>query len=409
MNSCLPSLERSTNILPVKNHIILISKKFHDESGISIKVPDNHHDNMVAAINNQSGETITYGCGKGVDYHIGAFGECIEHLHLWLTAQRIESVHVPVKLSMLYDDDIFIRHSINYLSKEDSCYAIPFIEMGEGQIRYIPTELVNVFYTPVKNRGNNDDYTKFLRRYASSSGTAFGFSREDAILHAMLEIIERHEISNLFLSIIGFHSSDKPYTCISNYSFSNEINEVSIRVASNTITKKVESLILETEFGAFFSFTIAEVKTSREIKRIWGAGCSLYRDLAIYRSVAECEQMMLSEHKEYFDKIKPLSQKYHVFRKIANLDLSNITISHNDLEKNENHKPMKIDEQIDFLNSKIKSSKRAVLYYEHEALLLNYNVVTVYISQMEKFFGISHSLPVLPISHIKNHEDNLGN
>ncbi|WP_222931237.1 hypothetical protein, partial [Klebsiella pneumoniae] len=85
-----------------------------------------------------------------------------------------------------------------------------------------------------------------------------------------------------------------PYTCISNYSFSNEINEVSIRVASNTITKKVESLILETEFGAFFSFTIAEVKTSREIKRIWGAGCSLYRDLAIYRSVAECEQMMLS-------------------------------------------------------------------------------------------------------------------
>jgi len=45
--------------------------------------------------------------------------------------------------------------------------------------------------------------TLFLRKYASNSGTAFGLTEHEALLHSLLEVLERHCTSLLYLGILG--------------------------------------------------------------------------------------------------------------------------------------------------------------------------------------------------------------
>ncbi|MCU4548973.1 YcaO-like family protein [Acinetobacter pittii] len=398
----LPYLERSIPTSQAEHKISPIADALDSSLRIHIREPQGLGRSVFEAICS-NGEQITYGCGKGSDSRIGAFGECLEHLHIWLSAQHGSGMNLPVPVEEIYTSDAFMGVGSRFMSANESVLATPFVRFGSRSTEHIfvPSALVNVFLQIDERPVSQSDV--FFRRYASSSGTAFGFSFQDAMLHASLEIIERDEISKLFISLVGLEDEQLSYELISNYSFNAEVEEAVERLRQKLRGVGLITCLRKTSYGAYFSFSKMTFQHEGQEYVVWGAGCSLYRDLAIYRSVTECEQMADGDLGAFSERLRLFTQKYSRLRCIYDLNLSKLQLTPVTLEKELSVKKT-TDSQLELLSQSINSSGREILFCAYEPIVPSYSVVTAYITDTEKFFNVKHGLPALPISHLRKYD-----
>lgn len=394
----LSDLERSVNRISYVELKERIIREFIDKRGITLcQEPLGNMGYSCFVAKDTSGDIISSGFGKGTDWEIGSFGECIEHLHLSDIAKNPEHYEVLIDSFELLQNDIFFQVG-NFLNKNGNpIKAIPHQVFRGKETIYVPSAMFGL-------RRFNDttilqDDELFYSRYSSSNGTAFGFSINDALLHALLEVIERHEISKVFLNIIEGEPFEKSFVLVDEYLFNPSIEAIAEKILNMGALKPVESLIIKNEFGVYFTFSYTRGIRQGKNCLIWGAGCSLFRDLSLYRSVAECEQSLQVDYPREDDKIDQLSEIYPSFYKLGDFGKLPNAVTKKKLSAviPEN---LSIEEQLEIINNKILASGRTALFYKHKALSELYSVVSVYITNTEKFFGIIFANPVLPISHL---------
>jgi ribosomal protein S12 methylthiotransferase accessory factor len=394
----LPSHERSFTARRAIEVAQALSSKFKDERGINLKKTE-----MVVAGRfcvtaiDASGDVVVAGFGKGVHSDIGAFGECVEHLHLTDIALNPEYYEVEVDPGKIWVDDIFFRVGQSLACGGARVRAIPHKILGRDEVTYVPSLMFGLRRSGEETCFNDRDL--FYSRYSSSNGSAFGLSFHDALLHAMLEVIERHEISLLFLELIGQASVQCTYDLIGEYNFNPEIRVLADEIAGVGVSQALSTLVKKNEFGTYFAFSYVRHGFGGKDRLIWGAGCSHFRDLAIYRSVAECQQSLGIDLPKEDDQVGLLAKKYPAFRAIENFDIKALNWRTARLSP-ETIVPITTIDQVNKLNQAINALGRYVLFFEHEAIDSSYNVVTVYITNTEKFFGIMFANPVVPISHL---------
>ena len=134
----------------------------------------------------------------------------------------------------------------------------------------------------------------------------------------------------------------------------------------------------------------------------FGAGCSLLLDLAIYRSVGECLQMLdnyLEDNAESDRKFLAFTEKFPRFRAIAHLNTSNL-FEEQDYANHADQYEIPVKDQIALITRAMhRSGFYPTKYVAHRAF--GFFLVCSYTPNLERFYNITKSMPVLPTSYIK--------
>lgn len=390
----LPSLERSVPLDRALAAMGAIRHLFHRERNVSLDrvemvVPGRH----CVVARDASGEIVTSGFGKGAHVEIGAFGECVEHFHLAEAAGRGHSPAIAVSPGELATDDIFIRAGDRLNAARAQVRAVPHRVLGGESVAYVPATMFGL--RSISDEGRAPPHELFYSRYSSSNGSAFGLCLQDALLHALLEIVERHEISLLFIDLLQQSPPSQTYDLVEDFSFCPEAQQIAARLAADAGAPG--SLVKKTEFGAFFAFSFVAVRKGGSAKAVWGAGCSMSRDLAIYRSLAECEQSMGIDLPKLDDRIAEMAARWPAFANVERLRIEALSFNRASYRRSA---PVESGPagQLAALHAGIAATGRRVCYFEHAALDPSYSVVTAFVPNTEKFFGIIFANPVLPMA-----------
>ena len=139
--------------------------------------------------------TKAQGAGKGKFAEIGALAECLEH-HVY------ENYSSPfskdLKISKLCEQDYLrndptIQLVESYKGQSLSCSPWGY----NGETIWIPDALVQTDIVTTTSAPET-----ILSRYSTNSGVSYGSTFRESILHGVLEVIERHFVSEIFYSVI---------------------------------------------------------------------------------------------------------------------------------------------------------------------------------------------------------------
>lgn len=248
--------------------------------------PSNTSDLIATAtLIDESGKTLSEGAGKGLSCRVGALAECIEHLYATsdITQQTrlIKSRKIALQKFTIVDEVI-----ANLPDKDISLPCLPFFEISEGSEVQVPAALISTNRKVLETTMNCPD-TNFLARYSTNSGTAFGCSFNEAILHGLNEVVERHTLSCLFMSACKQSLRQHTYTPSPAL-----MSLVRLELCDASIdTSWMNILLIESATGVFFSAALPKEEKSQFILCPVGSGCSISPVTAVTRAITELMQV----------------------------------------------------------------------------------------------------------------------
>ncbi|MHC8353996.1 YcaO-like family protein [Pseudomonas sp. LB3P81] len=162
-----------------------------------------------AELFDKNNNLVESGAGKGPDSLIGALAESIEHFSIFNTHANDVSKHRCDSIAAqkaAERDGIFT--SLPGAEESIECFKLTTLCKKESLL--VPCVLL----CPITEKNKYSDQSlamQFLARYSSNSGTAFGCTEAEALLHGTHEIIERHILSLFFMSVCGIGPKMKLY------------------------------------------------------------------------------------------------------------------------------------------------------------------------------------------------------
>lgn len=164
-----------------------------------------------------TGEIVASGIGKGESEQCraSAFFEALEHFWVERGLQvpflRPESIRVARIEDLLAQPPLRQEHVLARFAREFPGARVrvaKFAEWGSGAALWYPIFLKNPYFSLMRD-DPPDDHARFeaYGRYSSNNGTASGATEEDALLHALLETIERDALS---LALLEWFASASP-------------------------------------------------------------------------------------------------------------------------------------------------------------------------------------------------------
>lgn len=158
---------------------------------------------VIANLKDES-ERTSGGIGKGVGLQsiCSALGEALEHFIHKYEPTEFETIDI----SEMFEDDWFSFGSPNFTQitkeKEGRLTVDLFSNMLAGSVLKYPHFLSNPQFKATDD-GEKQYLERFdLMRYSCNTGTAFGLVKQEAQLHALLELIERDSISIFLIETI---------------------------------------------------------------------------------------------------------------------------------------------------------------------------------------------------------------
>ena len=143
-----------------------------------------------------------FGSGKGPHHRLGAIAEALEHkfsqTQRLRECEKFEAERLSVVATKLADPLLLAVSSFG--KQEVFCTTMRCSETGEDFS--VPIQLINP--DAVQLEYESPDVVQFLGRYSTNSGTALGLSEEEAFIHSVNELFERH-----FLSLLFHHKGKK--------------------------------------------------------------------------------------------------------------------------------------------------------------------------------------------------------
>ena len=222
---------------------------------------------------------VESGAGKGQNSLVGALAESLEHFSTFKPSSK--------DLSMQRCD--FITHQgaaqfdgfIKMLpSKGASIEALELSTLDKQKFLFVPRLLLCPKMESNLKQGENE---KFLARYSSNSGIAFGCTKAEALLHGTHEVIERHILSLFFMAVCGIGPSIKLYAP-SKALLSNALHDNQGALAK---AEKLQIVIIKDYFNVYFSIAFPTSGAGDLHLSAVGSGSSLSVLTAVQRAVTE--------------------------------------------------------------------------------------------------------------------------
>jgi ribosomal protein S12 methylthiotransferase accessory factor len=342
-------------------------------------------------LRNSRGVDISQGAGKGRNCLVGAIAESLEHFVLdhhssrGLVSARVDEVRNQRILNL---DGLLAN-------LPDTNALIDCFEMADMQDRAVAI-LPAVLQLPHRNVAERTaalPEASYLTRYSSNSGAAFGCSKDEAILHGLNELLERHTLSKILMSLCGQHErlllqSPSPGVLDEVFSADNQLRALS---------ENMKLLVTKTIFGVYFCMAIPKKPDGRYPICPTGSGCSVSPHVAIERAVTELLQTLT-----LFNQTEKVNDQkaYELMRRSLKLrPLISLEILRNwDLTSNRYDPPRRVSvrDQIDYVLEKIFATGRRVF---HRTLFQFSNgcvVTQLYIPGLERFNLVRAGIPVVP-------------
>ncbi|KAB0495143.1 YcaO-like family protein [Pseudomonas vancouverensis] len=225
---------------------------------------------------------IESGAGKGPDSLIGALAESIEHFSTFqLNENDLSTQHCDfITTQKAAEHDGFLR-SLPYENKPTiECLKLTTFD-GMEEL-FIPAILL---CPRMANESLNKatEGTRFLSRYSSNSGIAFGCTKAEALLHGTHEIIERHLLSRFFMAVCEIGPAIQLYTP-SKMLLAKALQDNPYAL---TQAEKLQIIIIKDIMNVYFSVALPKAGAGNFHISPIGSGCSLDIYIAIQRAVTE--------------------------------------------------------------------------------------------------------------------------
>lgn len=292
-------------------------------------------------------------CGKGLtvkNAFLSAFYEMIERV----SAERFLG---QSNLSKSSARDSHLKEKYKNIPTEKICYGENILDRS---ILMIPQDVVK--FPPESEIEFN-----------GTIGLASGVSYEDAVIHAIYEVLEHDSIS-LFLK------TGLPCYQIEIDDSYKEIFE--IKKAAEAKGIKCTVRLLTSPFDIFPVLITYENMPGFENYKVAGIGCSLDPVIATRRALTECEQSAALWHEKYMEKDMEESEIYHPSFDIDFLysyDFKTIKLSDIPAIKTEN--------ELEYLKKELSTQVREIIVVDISRVELQTNCVKVIIPDLEFNLG----------------------
>ncbi|MDO7899637.1 YcaO-like family protein [Pseudomonas citrulli] len=340
-----------------------------------------HNDNLVES-----------GAGKGLDSLIGALAEGIEHFSTFQPPEEETTWDHSDNISTqkaVAEDGFFT--SLPPSEKPIECFKLTSLDKKE--ILFVPRTLLCP--NPSTNTDKGDSSTlSFLSRYSSNSGIAFGCTKNEALLHGALEVIERHILSLFFMTVCGLGPTIKLYTpstalierALLNYP------------GAPTSVSGLRIIIIKDVLSVYFAVAFPKAGPGAHHLSPIGSGCSLNIDTAIQRAVTEQLQSedLYGPTEEFLDRktLDLLSESRQLKNLIDFAPVRSAILSVLDCPLHEHIET--VPSQLDTLHKSLENEGRKIFYRTVTRFSCNSIVTQTYIPGLERFNIIRNGRLVVP-------------
>ncbi|MCW1244143.1 YcaO-like family protein [Pseudomonas sp. SAICEU22] len=335
---------------------------------------------------------VESGAGKGPDSLIGALAESIEHFSTFqpLTDApiRYRSDKIATQKAVA-EDGIFT--SLPLTENLIECFRLT--SLNDTEELFAPCILLCPETTQNIHEDSNSAL-RFLSRYSSNSGIAFGCTENEALLHGIHETIERHILSLFYMAVCGLGPAIELYTP------STALLETALtsHPAALTSADRLQVIIIKDVLSVYFAVAFPKAGPGAHHLSPIGSGCSLEIHTAIQRAVTEQFQSedLYGAAEESIDRetFDLLSKSRHLKNLIDFAPIIKTTLpiinapAHID--------PMTVSAQLEELQKNL-SIKKMKIFHRTVARFSNNSIVTqIYIPGLERFNIIRNGRLVVP-------------
>lgn len=230
------------------------------------------------------------GAGKGKndeENQTSARYEALEHYLSGSSFRKYPSILATRKVISQQYNLLLIRCDVaRLLSSVDDDPVIPWViyqEITTGREYAVPIAAVDLSYNLAKNTADDLAYDHY-DFFAASNGLANGATYEDALIHSVLEILERDAYSYL---LIDTFILKKPVYIIDKQSLPTDLLELVYKI-ENDFQDELVILQMPSRFNVF-AYCAAFTNKKFPVQPR-GSGASLNRRIALERSIYECIQ-----------------------------------------------------------------------------------------------------------------------
>jgi ribosomal protein S12 methylthiotransferase accessory factor len=345
------------------------------------------------------------GRGKGIGAQslASAIFEAIEH-HYYST-EDVELLPI-IPLDLHGRDNALVGCSPNFESLAESgevpLSRLSFKPIGQqiGDLQF-PAFLMDPFFEP-KNSTEKKVLQDFkLLRYSTNSGTASGSTETEALLHGLLETIERDAIGVELLKVI-FRQDPHPVRHLSLESLPAGLQDLT-RLACSEATATIDLWDITTDLGIPAVLAALSPNGSRSAK-CFGSGASLSASYAIERAVLEALQCFHTY--TVFNSMRPLfgilDYEANTFYQRCYLEAGHFDYrgGSTEIEFNKMSQPHAFDrtvsppEQMTYLVDLLFRHGMGV--YGRSIFADQIHVTQVVVPKLERFHLVSQGIPVVP-------------
>lgn len=332
------------------------------------------------------------GNGKGIGKQSLASGlfETLEH---YLSDPNFyhRETHTNT-ISQIIESQPYLKeeYPIEYLflqNKYQEIETIKYTSLNDEKVVLYPAFLTHPSFT----KNLNKDYINLIK-YSTNSGAAIGQNKEEALIHAINEVVERDALSIHYIKSFLSKKQQKIFE-VDRFSLPNNLQKI-CEIVEDTLGTNIKIVDISTDFNIYSFLVYAKHKDF--LLPIRGSGSSVYPTYALERALLECLQSfhLYDKDLEIEDKytIAELN-KYEKFKNILMLDYSSKSevIPFKDITYNHSN----LSSLLDYMVDNIQKSGRNVYYtpiYEERDLYCTH----VLIPGFEKFNLITSGLLVTP-------------
>jgi len=231
-----------------------------------------------------------FGSGKGPHHRLGAIAEALEHRFSQMQrsgeCDELEAEKLSLVAASLADPILLAVSS--FRKQAVICTTMRCSETGEDFS--VPIQLINP--DAVQLDYDSPDVVQFLGRYSTNSGTALGLSKDEAFIHSVNELFERHFLSLLFHQLVYGEGDD--------FFLLGKLSDEWLRGIAGFSIEDIEEdafVIVAQKDGIYFCCLIEEAVGYSSLSKI-GSGASTCPVHAIERAIWEFIQTIALEDRE---------------------------------------------------------------------------------------------------------------
>ncbi|MFJ2480149.1 YcaO-like family protein [Pseudomonas sp. NPDC087598] len=344
----------------------------------------------IAELYDKDKKLIESGAGKGPDAVVGAMAESLEHYGTF-HCQQLQRTNLSCG-TIAGQHDVHcdgILASLPNCDERLECFRLTALD--DKRELFVPCALLQPNFNE-SDTGVQEG--RYLSRYASNSGIAFGCTKAEALLHGTLEVMERHLLSRFFLAVCAIQPAMDLYAP-SKALLTEALLDHSYALEA---AKKLQIIIVKDESGVYFSVALPKTGPGEMHISAIGSGCSLSICTAVQRAVTE--QLQSSALYDITEEISDrkvfdfLSTSYALKNLIDFAPVKNLKLQ--TLEPIPTHLASTVAQQLALLQENLHTRDRTI-FYRTVAEYANTNIVIqTYIPGLDRFNIIRNGQRVAP-------------